>query len=166
MRTLGFHWGVFGVVALLGSAIYRLVPRVVELRQFTLGPLQWGILLGFGLWMLYAEGVKGFHRNFSPRVVARATHLREQPRFLLVLLAPVFCMGFIHATRRRKVTSFAITTAIVVLILAVRLLPQPWRGIIDVGVVGGLLVGIASILWFWARTVFAHQPPAVPLDLP
>ena len=154
------------MVALLGSAVYRLTPRVMELRQFSLGPLQWGILLGFGAWMLYAEGVKGFHRNFSPRVVARACHLREQPRLLLALLAPLFCMGYFHATRRRQLTSLGVTAAIVLLVLLVRLLPQPWRGIIDCGVVGGLMVGIASLLWFWARTVFAQQPPAVPLDLP
>jgi hypothetical protein len=32
--------------------------------------------------------------------------------------------------------------------LIARLLPQPWRGIIDAGVVVGLAIGIVSILYF------------------
>lgn len=166
MRTLGFHWGVFGVVALLVSAVLRLSPLVAELRFHSLSTLQWVVLVGFGIYMLYAEGIKGFHRNFSPRVVARAYHLREHSLPLLALFAPLFCMGFIHATKKRRLTSILVTSGIVVLVLLVRLLPQPWRGIIDCGVVAGLVTGIASLLWFWARAVFLRQPPAVALDLP
>jgi len=51
-------------------------------------------------------------------------------------------------------------------VMAVRLLPQPWRGIVDCGVVAGLVTGIASVLWFWARALFTRQAPAIPLDLP
>lgn len=166
LRTLGFHWGVFGVVAFLGSAVLRLSGRIEELWLYDLTPVQWGVLLGFGVWMLYAEGIKGFHRNFSPRVVARACHLRDNSRPVLSLLAPLFCMGYIHATRKRQITSFAVTFGIVLLVMAVRLLPQPWRGIVDCGVVAGLVTGILSLLWFWSRAVFMRQTPAIPLDLP
>jgi hypothetical protein len=166
LRGLGFYWGVFGVVALLGSAVLRIGLRVLELRQYSLSPVQWGVLLGFGVWMLYAEGIKGFHYNFAPRVVARACHLREHPRPVLALLAPLFCMGYIHATRKRRLTSILVTSAIVLLVLTVRLLPQPWRGIIDCGVVAGLAVGIGSLLWYWARALFTRQAPPIALDLP
>jgi thiamine transporter ThiT len=57
-------------------------------------------------------------------------------------------MGFFYASRRRKITSFSVTSAIIVLIVLVRLLSQPWRGIIDAGVVVGLLWGVISLIIF------------------
>ena len=65
-----------------------------------------------------------------------------------ILLAPLFCMGFIHATRTRKVIAFSLTLMIICFIILVRLLPQPWRGIVDAGVVVGLAIGILSLLYF------------------
>ena len=55
-------------------------------------------------------------------------------------------------------------TGIVTLVLLVRLAPQPWRGIIDAGVVLGLGIGSASILYFVVRAL-RDGPPAPP-DLP
>ena len=37
---------------------------------------------------------------------------------------------------------------IISFVLLVRLLPQPWRGIVDVGVVAGLVVGVLSIFYY------------------
>jgi hypothetical protein len=98
--------------------------------------------------MVWAEGYKGFHRAFAPRVVVRASYLAANPRPLHVLLAPLFCMGYIHATPRRRLMSIALSGMIVSFVLAVRMLPQPWRGIIDVGVVAGLAVGVGSIIYY------------------
>lgn len=166
MRTLGFYWGVFGVAAFLGMAVWRVSAYVMELREYSLTPVQWSILIVYSVWMVYAEGIKGFYRRFAPRVVARACYLRENSRPFLALLAPVFCMGYIHATRRRQLTSIGVTSGIALLVIGVRHIAQPWRGIIDCGVVLGLLVGVLSVLWFGARSLFAEQAPAVPLDLP
>ena len=116
--------------------------------------------------MAYAEGYKGFHLNFAPRVVARADWLRHNRRPWLSLLAPLFCMGYFHATRRRMITSFAVTTGIVCLVLLVRLLPQPWRGIVDMGVVTGLALGMGSIVFFAAQALFGGSRFDYPADLP
>jgi F0F1-type ATP synthase membrane subunit a len=48
-----------------------------------------------------------------------------------------------------------VTTGIVVLVLLVRAVPQPWRGIIDLGVVVGLAWGIISIVVFSIQAFFS-----------
>ncbi len=166
MRTLAYYWGIAGVILLLASAIVRLTPRVLELRDIPLSGLQWLLLVGFVLFMLYSEGWKGFHLNFAPRVVARAAGLRHAATPLLVVLAPLVCMGYLHATRKRQLISLLLTSAIIALVLAVRLLPQPWRGIIDTGVVLGLGFGTLSIVWHWLRLDLQGIAPGIAADLP
>lgn len=166
MRTLAYYWGIAGVILLLASAIVRLTPRVLELRDIPLSGLQWLLLVGFVLFMLYSEGWKGFHLNFAPRVVARAAGLRRSPTPLLIVLAPLVCMGYLHATRKRQLISLLLTSAIIALVLAVRLLPQPWRGIIDTGVVLGLGFGTLSIVWHWLRLDLQGIAPGIAADLP
>jgi hypothetical protein len=172
LRSIACYWGLLGVIGLIASAVLRLSPRMWELTTHTLGPLHWLVLLVFTPYMAYAEGYKGFHLNFAPRVVARALHLRElQPvsvaqQILLTLLAPLFCMSFFHATRRRMLISWGVTSAIVALVIIVSRTPQPWRGIVDTGVVTGLALGILSLLWHWQRLVLRGVRPAIPLDLP
>ncbi len=166
MRTLAYYWGIAGVILLLASAIVRLTPRVLELREIPLSGLQWLLLVGFVLFMLYSEGWKGFHLNFAPRVVARAAGLRRAATPLLVVLAPLVCMGYLHATRKRQLISLLLTSAIIALVLAVRLLPQPWRGIIDTGVVLGLGFGTLSIVWHWLRLDLQGIAPGIAADLP
>lgn len=170
LRSIAQFWGLLGVIALLASAVWRLAPRIVELADFALGPLHWLLLVVFTPYMAYAEGYKGFHLNFAPRVVARALYLREMQgsgmqRTLLAVLAPAFCMGYFHATRRRMLVSWLVSAAIVALVLAVSHTPQPWRGIIDAGVVTGLALGIASLLWHWQRAWRGIRPDLA-LDLP
>lgn len=166
MKKLGFAWGIGGILLLLTFAVVRLSPMAFELAALELQPLHLASLAFSVLYMSWAEGYKGFHLGFAPRVVARARYLSAHPRPLHVLLAPAFCMGYIHATRRRKLLSFGLTSMIVCFVLIVRMLPQPWRGIVDAGVVTGLVVGIASILYFlWQN----HRHPGrlvVETDVP
>lgn len=166
LGRFGFYWGLVGIIILLMFAIFRLSLKVVEMSAYPLGLVHWFSLIVFAFYMSYAEGYKGFHRNFSPRVVARAGHLLEHPDPWLILLAPLFCMGYFHATRKRKITSYVLTSAILILVITVGMLPQPWRGIIDVGVVVGLLVGVASILFFWIQLSVRGISPAIPADIP
>jgi hypothetical protein len=172
LRSIAYYWGLLGVIGLIASAVLRLSPRMWELTEFSLGPWHWLVLAVFTPYMAYAEGYKGFHLNFAPRVVARATYLREMPpasaaqQALLTLLAPLFCMGFFHATRRRMLISWLVTSAIVALVVAVSHTPQPWRGIVDTGVVTGLALGVLSLLWHWQRATLLGERPSVPLDLP
>lgn len=137
-----------------------------ELATLELGAQHW-LALGVSIfYMAYAEGYKGFHLGFAPRVIARATYLRANPRLLHVILAPAFCMGYIHATRRRKLLSFGLTSMIICFVLIVRALPQPWRGIVDAGVVAGLMLGIVSILFFHLQGLRFPEREKVALDLP
>jgi len=167
VRVFGFVWGVGGILLLLLFAVVRLGRIALELQFYTLEVWQ----LAFGVawlgYMVWAEGYKGFHLAFAPRVVVRANYLAQHPRPLHVLLAPIFCMGYIHATTKRRLMSIGLTSMIVCFVLLVRLLPQPWRGLIDAGVVGGLVFGMASIVFYltqlWQGGA-ARLP--VPADVP
>lgn len=165
MRALIAAWGVLGVVGLLAQALWRLSPLAWEAIEQGLSGLQWALLVGWVAMMAHAEGYRGFHRRFSPRVVARAQWLSRNPAPALVLFAPLFCMSLFHASRRGRWTARILVVGIVGLVLAVRQLAQPWRGIIDAGVVVGLGIGVASIVWYCARALAGHDPP-VPPDLP
>lgn len=120
----------------------------LELENSPMTSLHWLALVFSVIYMAYAEGYKGFHLGFAPRVVVRARYLADNPRPLHVLLAPLFCMGYIYATRRRQLLSFALTVMIICFVLIVRSIPQPWRGIVDAGVVVGLGLGVLSIAYF------------------
>lgn len=146
LGTLGWYWGLGGFLALLLFAIYRLAPIAANSLQQTLDWRHWmvfGVNLGF---MAYYEGYKGFQKGYSPRVVARATYLRENPSWLPVLLAPFFCMAYFQATKRRIISAWVLTIAIVVLVLLFTQLPEPWKGLLDAGVVLGLSWGLLATL--------------------
>lgn len=162
MRFIGTFWGLLGVSALLGSAISRLAPRAQEAIEMGLSTMQWIALVIFALFMMMAEGYRGFQKKFSPRTAARVRYLRDHPSLLRGLLAPLFCMGYFHANKKTKITAFVLTGGIIMLIILVSFCPQPWRGIIDFGVVLGLSWGLIS---FWIYTVkaltqkdFPHSP--------
>ncbi len=120
----------------------------LELENSSMSMVHWLTLAFSVIYMAYAEGYKGFHLGFAPRVVVRARYLANNPRPLHLLLAPLFCMGYIHATRRRQIVSFVLTTMIICFVLIARSMPQPWRGILDAGVVVGLSIGVLSIGYF------------------
>lgn len=167
MQQLGVVglWGIAGVIAILAQALRRLIPMVAEVAKFTLTPLEIIVLIGWVAIMLYSEGWRGFHRQFSPRVVARAHYLSRHPKPLFALLAPIYCMGLIHATRKRLLVSWILTLAIVMLVIAVKQLAQPWRGIVDAGVVAGLAFGVGSIVYFTVNALRGRLP-SVPPDVP
>ncbi len=162
MGIIGAVWGIVGVLALLGSAVYRLAKIGLAAFSSDFRWHHWAALVVIVLVMAYAEGYRAFQQRFSPRVAARARYLKSHPRFLHVLLAPLFCMGFFYATKRRKITSFSVTLGIIALVIAVRMLPQPWRGMIDLGVVVGLGWGIVSLLFFVFPALFSGDFPYSP----
>lgn len=165
LGTFGALWGLAGVSLLLGSAVCRLSPLAADIFSGELLWYHWISLIGIVVFMAYAEGYRGFQQRFSPRVAARAKYLKQHPRPLHVLLAPFFCMGYFHASKKRQITSISLTAGIIVLVLLVRLLAQPWRGIIDAGVVVGLVWGLVSLLGFSAKALAADNfacPPEIP----
>lgn len=168
MKILGFTWGIGGVLLLLAFAIFRLAPIALALGDFPLSLLHWGALVFSVVYMAYAEGYRGFYLGFAPRVVKRANYLRDNPNLGHVVLAPLFCMGYIYATRKRQLLSFAVTLMIICFVMIARALPQPWRGIVDAGVVVGLGIGIISIFYFLALASkspdLIHTSAEVPSD--
>lgn len=158
-------WGVLGFVAILANAVRRLAPLALEAVELEMSTGQWAAFVGNAVFMAYSEGYRGFHRQAAPRVVARGLYLAKEPTALGVLFAPLYCMGLFGATRRRMTISWILLLAIVGLILAVRMLAQPWRGIVDAGVVLGLAMGMLSTLYFLVRAYMgapADVDPEVP----
>ena len=162
LGQLVWLWAIGGVVAILLQAVIRLGPRALGVFEEGLTPLQWGITGVWVLFMLYSEAWRGFHLNFSPRVVARASGLMDRPAPLLWLFAPIVAMGLVYATPRRLLVSRLLLGGIVALILLVRQLPEPWRAMVDLGVVLGLAAGTVSVLWFAVRAMLGTGPGVDP----
>lgn len=168
MSQLGAFWGLAGVALLLGSAIYRLAFIAHDAFTYPWSWYHWFSFVLIVFFMAYVEGYQAFQQAFSPRVAARARYLRDHPNMLHSLLAPLFCMAYFHASRRRQITSISVTAGIIVLVVLVRLLDQPWRGIIDGGVVVGLAWGLISLLIFGYQALSADEflySPEVPEEL-
>ena len=166
MKVVAYVWGISGVIFILVFAIYRLTPMALALKDIPLDLLHWLSLVISVVCMAYAEGYKGFHLSFAPRVVIRADYLAKNPKFGHVVLAPLFCMGYIHATRRRQLLSVGLTLMIISFVLIVRSLPQPWRGILDAGVVVGLTLGCISILYFIYIMISMPERISISSDVP
>jgi hypothetical protein len=163
--TIGFVWGVLGVVAFLGYAVVRLIPVAIEALTIDLSPLEWGGLAGSVASLGYYEGYRAFQKAFSPRTVARALAIRSDPKLHHVVLAPLHTMGLFHATTKRLVVSWSVLAGVTGLVVLVRELSQPWRGIVDAGVVVGLSWGVVSLLVYFALAL-AGRPMPVPPDTP
>lgn len=155
-------WGLSGAIGLLGYSVYRLTPRAIEAFSYDLTWYQWLILILYVLFMAYSEGYRGFQKGFSPRVAARAKYLYQHPRILHVLLSPFFCIGYFYIRTRQKIVIISLTVFIIILVVFIRLLDQPWRGIIDAGVVVGLMWGLISLCVFsiqaFTSEAFSYSP--------
>ncbi len=159
-------WGAGLVCLLLGQALVRLTP--IALQPITSGALSLSEGTIYVVWVVvnaYAEGYRGFQRRFSPRVVERSFYLGRYPSPLRLLLALPFVMSLFHSTKRQLMVSWILLLAIVGLVALVRLMPQPWRGIVDGGVVVGLAWGLVAIVVIFIRTA-ARGECADPADLP
>lgn len=157
-------WGVFGVAALLTRALVALTPVALEpfhASSPSVSAAHWVLTLVWVGVNAYAEGYRGFHRSFAPRVIERAFHLGRNPTPLRVVLAAPYAIGWFGAPRRILVTAWCVTLGILALVFSVRHLAQPWRGIVDMGVVVGLGVGLLSLLVLFVRRAAARMA-AVP----
>jgi hypothetical protein len=159
-------WALIGVMALLGQALYRLTPHALKpIEDGTLSPTQVLLYAAWVAFSIYAEGYRAFHLAWSPRVVTRAWLIAERPRALHVVLAPIVAMGLLHATRKRLLISWTVTALIVAAVISLRHVDQPWRGIVDGGVVVGLAMGLASLVVHFLRSLRVTAP-LVPSDMP
>ena len=146
LGIFGAAWGLAGLIGLLVFAVYRLGGVVVAGLEWPWGWEHVAVAGVNAVFMAWSEGWRGFQRSFSPRVAARLKWLRDNPATVRVVFAPLFAVGYFGATRERLIGIYALTAAIVVLIVAVHLLPQPWRAALDIGVILGLTWGIVSTL--------------------
>lgn len=154
-------WGVLGVVVFLLQAVLRLLPIAREGCLRIDAATTWLGLVAWVAFMAYAEGYRGFHQRFSPRVVARAIHLAQHPTLFRALFAPLFCMSLFGATARGMRVARLLLVGIVALVVAMRWVAQPWRGIVDAGVVVGLGLGLLSIV-----RALLGVAPTVDADIP
>lgn len=159
-------WGFGAVFLLISFAVWRLAPVALEALSYPLTKLQWAALITNIIYMLHAEGYKGFQQAFAPRVAARTLYIHDNPTPGRVVLAPLFIMGYFGSTRRRMLTTYALTAMIITLVIIVRFIDQPWRGIIDAGVVVGLIWGLCSMIYFLYAAIyranFKYSPEITP----
>ena len=164
---LTFAWGVGGVLLLFARAVTRLAPMAWQpLVDGSLSPLQ---LLAYAAWVVfngYSEGYRAFQKAFCPRVVGRAHQLASAPTLARALLAPLYCLSLFHANRRGLTLAWVMLAVIAGLVWLLRITPQPWRGIVDGGVVVALGWGTLAMLFFAAQTLRRGVAPAAKLNLP
>jgi hypothetical protein len=163
---LTFCWGLAGVLALLVRAIVRLTPYAWEpIADGSLGALHVVLYIAWIAFNAYSEGYRAFQKSFCPRVVGRALHLAQKPRPLHALLAPLYCLSLFHANRRGLTVAWVMLAVIALLIWLLRITPQPWRGIIDGGVVVALVWGALALIVMGVKAL-AGAPPTAKLNLP
>tara|TARA_Y100001968_G_scaffold276646_1_gene271057 strand:+ start:2171 stop:2614 length:444 start_codon:yes stop_codon:yes gene_type:complete len=124
---------------------------IEAMEQGAMGPGHWAFLLLWVGYMGYAEGWKGFHKKVGPRTASRAFYLAEKRPIRHLIFAPIFCMALYHASRKTLIVRWALVIGIITLVVLIRQLPQPWRGIIDAGVAVGLAMGLCSVIYFFIR---------------
>lgn len=144
--TAGALWAVGGVVGLLLWAVWRLARISIAAFDHPFAWYHWAALLAIIPFMAWSEGLRGFQLRFSPRVAERAMTVRSRPTLLRVALAPLFAAGYFEGTRRERLVVYLGTVGILVLVALVHRLDQPWRGILDAGVVVGLSWGVIATL--------------------
>lgn len=152
-------WGVGGAITLLGFAVARMLSHCIDAINYPLNASHWVVLVAWTFFMAYSEGYRGFQRGYSPRVAARALYLRDHSTLLRLALAPLFCMGFFHAPLRRRITVIVLVIVISLLVVLFRQLPQPWRGVLDFGVVVGLTWGIVATLIYFFKYIHVKDVP-------
>jgi hypothetical protein len=142
---LAAAWALAGVTLLLSFATVRLGMRGIATVQEGLGPTEWTVLVALTLAFVWMEGHQAFEKRWVPRVIARTARLRSTTGLLERLLAPLYAMSLISDSRRGLVRAWSLTTGIVIAVLIVASLPEPWRGIIDLAVAAALVWGIGTI---------------------
>jgi len=164
-RQLAALWGFVGVTLFLGFAVVRLSHHALAIFEMQLTLFQWGLVAANCIFMAYSEGYKGFQNSFSPRTAARIRYISQHATWKTGLLAPVFCFGYFGINRRKQVGVILLSLMIVVLIMIVSQLSQPWRGIVDSGVVVGLVWGITS-LFVYTFKAFTQKDFPYSAELP
>lgn len=148
MKTLlARTWALAGLVLLLGRASVSLLAKGYReiLAPPALAPLEWAGLIAIVALFVWGEGWMALHRRWAPRVAGRIRSLGGETGAVSVLLAPLHALGLVGAERRTVARSWGAAAAIVVAVVVVRQLAQPWQGMIKLGVAGALAIGVVSL---------------------
>ncbi len=168
VKALAVVWAVVGVLAMLIFAVCRLSVYAETTLSSELTILQGVLLILSCSFMAYSEGYKGFYLSFSPRFAARVKYVYKEGSAIQMLLSPLFCFGYFGTTRAKQAVAIILTTVLVSLVVFMRYVPQPWRGIIDAGVVVGLSLGILSIMICLVKefrsSEYTHDPQVPGLE--
>lgn len=144
---LGAALGTLGVSGLLLGAVVGMGRFVREVDWGALSTIHWLLLLPYLAFMIGFKWYFGFHRGFSLRAARRIRLLAREPTALRVALAPLFSLSLVQAPRRRVLASWGLLLGLSAVVPLVRALPQPWRGLVDLGVMIGLGLGLLSLWW-------------------
>jgi len=144
---LAWAWGVGGFSVLVGVGLVRLGTQFLRAVEFAWSPLHVVVALVFVGFMAWTEGYRGFQLSYAPKFARRAEALRAHATALQALFGPVYCMGLAWAPARTLVANWALLAMIILLVIAFGFVPQPWRGILDGGVIVGLSWGLAAT-WY------------------
>ncbi len=139
-------WALLGFIAILGFAVYRLGGHFLVAWDMPFAWYHWLVLIANTSFMAYSEGYKGFQKSYSIKFANRLKELEQKPTLIRQFLAPLYCMNYFSAIKKNLILAYVLTIAIILLIIIFNYIPQPWRGILDVGVVVGLSWGIMATI--------------------
>jgi len=139
-------WALVGVAALLGNAVVRLGGRGLDTVRDGLSTGEWAVLAAVCVLFVYVEGVRALQRKWVPFVVARIEALGRRSPLLHRVLAPLHVMALVGGPGRTMLRAWTGVAAVLVAILVLRQVPDPWRGIVDVGVAAALGWGLLVLL--------------------
>jgi hypothetical protein len=146
LRAVVSAWTLLGVAALFATSIVRLGSRGIATIQRGLEWGEWSGLIFLTVAFVYGEGFRALDRRWVPRLLERALLLRDDPRLSVRLLAPLYGLALVGVGRGDLIRGWLVVAAILGAVLTVRVLPDPWRGIIDFAVAAALSWGLVAIL--------------------
>ena len=146
MGRLARFWGVGGILGVIGYGVFQLGQRAAQVPSYELMWYHWGVLVLTTAALIYVKAYKAFYRSLAPRIAARADQVRRHPTPLRVLLAPLYCMGYFDVDPGTQLRMVVITLAMILLVVIVSLVPEPWRAILDIAIAVALALGFGFIL--------------------
>lgn len=143
---LATMWALAGSAVVLTHAAVRLGAQGLDTVRNGLGSGEWLALVVLTTAFVYGEGVLALERRFIPHLVDRSRRLAGEGSAALRILGPLYAFSLVGAPARALVRAWAGVAAIVLAVVTVRALPDPWRGIVDLAVAAALAWAVVALL--------------------
>lgn len=148
---------------MLSFGVARVTPHALEpVLNGSMNALHWALYVFMIVFNAWTEGFRTFQKVIAPRVLARACYVAENPERVSPLWTPIFVAGFYAMERRALIVRYIVLFVIVGVIVGMRFVPQPWRGIVDAGVAVGLGWGVVAMLVGLVRVLRGWRSDADP----